>query len=350
MPRGKKNKVIELSPPQIRKAMRRRVIESPPSLPPRIFTPPSSPKGETTKIIEVPELAEEDTRAVEDYATPSAEGLQSSISRLTVQATTFEIKPATIQLLQSMGTFGGVVNEDPNRHILNFLEICDTNRQNGVSDEARKARFDDMRFATALAEQRYTKLFSHSATGIHERGLSLDPEGHPNLDQAMSETMDAFSWVDFIKASSMAGRLSIVHEFYANFSSQDNGKVLMQGKRVPISCEAIRAFYKLPPVYVGVHYAYAASTALPEEQIPFDDIGVTLRLNEEIGSIQWEKDSQGNPKHLSLTKVSACAWAWLYFNFSSLIPFSHLSKITKDRAFLVITSSKDSPSMPLRSS
>ncbi|KAF7841444.1 uncharacterized protein G2W53_003742 [Senna tora] len=136
MPRGKKKKVIELSPPQIRKARRRRVIESPPSSPLRIFTPPSSPKGETIKTIETPEMAEEDTRAVEDYATPSVEELQSSISRPTVQATTFEIKPATIHLLQSMGTFGGVVNEDPNRDILNFLEICDTNRQNGVSDEA----------------------------------------------------------------------------------------------------------------------------------------------------------------------------------------------------------------------
>ncbi|KAF7835939.1 uncharacterized protein G2W53_010798 [Senna tora] len=140
MPKGKKKKVIELSPPQIRKARRRRVIESPPSSPLRIFTPPSSPKGETIKTIETPEMAEEDTRAVEDYATPSAEELQSSISRPTVQATTFEIKPATIHLLQSMGTFGGSVNEDPNRHILNFLEICDTNRQNGVSDEAVRLR------------------------------------------------------------------------------------------------------------------------------------------------------------------------------------------------------------------
>ncbi|KAF7815497.1 uncharacterized protein G2W53_029466 [Senna tora] len=137
MRRGKKKKkVIELSPPQIRKVRRRRVIESPPCSALRIFTPPSSPKGEIIKIIETPEMAEEDTRAVEDYATPSAEELQSSISRPIVQASTFEIKPATIHLLQSMGTFGRAVNEDPNRHILNFLEICDTNQQNGVSDEA----------------------------------------------------------------------------------------------------------------------------------------------------------------------------------------------------------------------
>ncbi|KAF7812086.1 uncharacterized protein G2W53_033062 [Senna tora] len=140
MPRGKKKKVIELSSPQIRKARRRRVIESPPYSPLRIFTPPSSPKGETFKTIETPEMAEEDTRAVEDYATPSAEELQSSISRPTVQATTFKIKPATIHLLQSMGTFGGAINEDPNRHILNFLEICDTNGQNGVSDKAVRLR------------------------------------------------------------------------------------------------------------------------------------------------------------------------------------------------------------------
>ncbi|KAF7810377.1 uncharacterized protein G2W53_037120 [Senna tora] len=68
----------------------------------------------------------------------------------------------------------------------------------------RKVRFDD----TALTEQRYTKLFSHSATGIHERGLSLDPEGHSNLDQAMSAIVDAFGWAKFIKAPAMAGHLS----------------------------------------------------------------------------------------------------------------------------------------------
>ncbi|KAF7844509.1 uncharacterized protein G2W53_001414 [Senna tora] len=73
MHRGKKKKVIELSPPQIRKARRRRVIESPLSSPLKISTPPSSPKGETIEINETPEMAEEDTRAVEDYATPSAE-------------------------------------------------------------------------------------------------------------------------------------------------------------------------------------------------------------------------------------------------------------------------------------
>ncbi|KAF7807078.1 uncharacterized protein G2W53_039239 [Senna tora] len=105
MPRGKKKKAIELSPPQIRKERRRRVIESPPSSPPRIFTPPSSPKGETTKIIETPEMAEEDTRVVKDYATPSAEGLQSSISRPTVQATQASIN------LASMGRSGGRAEE-----------------------------------------------------------------------------------------------------------------------------------------------------------------------------------------------------------------------------------------------
>ncbi|KAF7839550.1 hypothetical protein G2W53_008032 [Senna tora] len=160
-----------------------------------------------------------------------------------------------------------------------------------VGSSKRKARFDDTRFANALAEQRYTKLFSHSATGIHERGLFLDPEGHPNPDQTMSATMDAFDWTEFIKAPAIAGRLAIVQEFYANFSSQDDDKVLVRGKRVPISCEAILAFYKLPPIYAGVHCAYATFTALPEKQIPFDDIRDALRLNEEIGSNRWEKDS-----------------------------------------------------------
>ena len=43
-------------------------------------------------------------------------------------------------MIQSSVQFYGMLNEDPNDHIANFLEICDTLKYNGVSNDALKLR------------------------------------------------------------------------------------------------------------------------------------------------------------------------------------------------------------------
>ncbi|KAF7833226.1 uncharacterized protein G2W53_015559 [Senna tora] len=116
MPRGKKKKrVVETSPPPVhgRKRKGRAISHSPVRSP----TSPSSPES-----------------------THSEEAEMADIRRPSIQANNFEIKPATIQLLQANGQFGGSPVEDPNNHILNFLEICDTFKHNGVSDDAIRMR------------------------------------------------------------------------------------------------------------------------------------------------------------------------------------------------------------------
>ncbi|XP_050233223.1 uncharacterized protein LOC126681711 [Mercurialis annua] len=46
------------------------------------------------------------------------------------------MKPALLGMLQSTVQFYGLANEDPNAHIADFLEICDTFKMNGFTDDA----------------------------------------------------------------------------------------------------------------------------------------------------------------------------------------------------------------------
>ena len=45
-----------------------------------------------------------------------------------------------IQMIQSTVQFSGYVHDDPNAHISNFLELYDTFKINGVSDDAIRLR------------------------------------------------------------------------------------------------------------------------------------------------------------------------------------------------------------------
>src|SRR5262249_39580625 len=85
------------------------------------------------------EMAEEQ-RTMMDYAKPSFHSTNSHITRPVVAANTFEMKPAIIQMIQNTVQFGVLPSEDPNAHIASFLEICDTFKANGVSNDAIRLR------------------------------------------------------------------------------------------------------------------------------------------------------------------------------------------------------------------
>ena len=78
------------------------------------------------------------SRALRDYALPLI-GIPSIICRLTIQANNFEFKSITLQLIQNM-QFMIFPQEYPNTHIFNFLEVCDTIKYNGVSEDAIRLR------------------------------------------------------------------------------------------------------------------------------------------------------------------------------------------------------------------
>ena len=73
-------------------------------------------------------------RPIRDYARPPST-TQPVIRRPTMQANNFELKSITLQLLQGV-QFTRLPHEDPKAYILNFLEVCDTVKYNGVTNDA----------------------------------------------------------------------------------------------------------------------------------------------------------------------------------------------------------------------
>ena len=65
---------------------------------------------------------------------PCPAGILVVIRGPTIQANNFELKPITLQLIQNI-QFMGFLNEDPNTYIYNFLEVCDSVKYYGVSDD-----------------------------------------------------------------------------------------------------------------------------------------------------------------------------------------------------------------------
>ena len=65
--------------------------------------------------------------------------VQTAIQRPPIQANNFELKSVTLQMLQNI-LFHGLPNENPNMHLTNFLEVCDTIKYNGVTEEALRLR------------------------------------------------------------------------------------------------------------------------------------------------------------------------------------------------------------------
>ena len=65
--------------------------------------------------------------------------VQTAIRRPPIQANNFELKSVTVQMLQNI-LFHGLPHENPNMHLTNFLEVCDTIKYNGVTEEALRLR------------------------------------------------------------------------------------------------------------------------------------------------------------------------------------------------------------------
>ncbi|KAL2248331.1 UNVERIFIED_CONTAM: hypothetical protein Sindi_2685400 [Sesamum indicum] len=71
-----------------------------------------------------------------EYSFPTGYKTISSIAKPTLQAYNFEIKPAIIQIIRSTLQFSDLRDEDPNKHLANFLDICNSFKFNSLDRES----------------------------------------------------------------------------------------------------------------------------------------------------------------------------------------------------------------------
>ncbi|XP_062100696.1 uncharacterized protein LOC133806621 [Humulus lupulus] len=85
-------------------------------------------------------LADDRARAIREYAAPMFNELNPGIVRPEIQAAQFELKPVMFQMLQTVGQFSGMPTEDPHLHLRSFLEVSDSFKLQGVSEEALRLK------------------------------------------------------------------------------------------------------------------------------------------------------------------------------------------------------------------
>ena len=129
--------------------------------------PPPPPRENTIKV------ADDKARCIRDYATPEFAQLDSGILAPQITAAAFEPKPLMFTMLSTLGQFGGLNSEDPHMHLKSYLEIVDTFRARGVTQETMRLLF----FTYSLKDRAKAWLNSqppHSITswdGLVERFL-----------------------------------------------------------------------------------------------------------------------------------------------------------------------------------
>ena len=75
---------------------------------------------------------------LEEFALPPTV-VQSTIRRPPIQGNNFELKTVTLQMHQNI-QFHRLPSENPNTHLTNFIEVRNTVKYNGVTEEALRLR------------------------------------------------------------------------------------------------------------------------------------------------------------------------------------------------------------------
>lgn len=85
-------------------------------------------------------------RKISKYDMPQFIREKFNVPTPTVMGNNFEIKANTIGVIQNSHHFDGLTDEDPNAHLLKFLQICSMFKMSTISDDAIRLRFFFIQF------------------------------------------------------------------------------------------------------------------------------------------------------------------------------------------------------------
>ncbi|KAL4388933.1 hypothetical protein GQ457_09G021580 [Hibiscus cannabinus] len=79
-------------------------------------------------------------RTVRDYLAEDLDGLNPAVTMSDFEAEHFKLKPVMFSMLNTLGQFGGTPNENARQHLKSFLEICNSFKIHGVSNDVLKLK------------------------------------------------------------------------------------------------------------------------------------------------------------------------------------------------------------------
>ncbi|KAK8560037.1 hypothetical protein V6N12_012843 [Hibiscus sabdariffa] len=75
-----------------------------------------------------------------DYLAEDLDGLNSAVTIPEFEAEHFELKPVMFNMLNTLGQFGRSPAENARQHLKSFLEICNSFKIHGVSNDVLKLK------------------------------------------------------------------------------------------------------------------------------------------------------------------------------------------------------------------
>ncbi|KAK9018939.1 hypothetical protein V6N11_033984 [Hibiscus sabdariffa] len=122
--------------------------------------PRQNPPAQAGTAIVPPDNRQQPVRTVHDYLAEDLEGLNPAVTIPEFEAEHFELKPVMINMLNTLGQFGRSPAKNARQYLKSFLEICNSFKIHGVSNDVLKL-----------------KLFSYSLTDKAKAWLNNLPPG-----------------------------------------------------------------------------------------------------------------------------------------------------------------------------